>query len=224
MSKLVWDKSDERIYETGVSKGVLYSYDTTKKEYSTGVAWNGLTAFTKSPSGAEASPLYADNIKYLNLISAEDFGATIEAYTYPDEFGECNGEKTLATGISAGQQARKMFGLSVQTKVGNEDDSEAGYKIHLVYGAKAAASESAYSTVNDSPDAITFSWEISTTPVEIPGFKPSACITIDSTKADAAKLKTLEDILYGTEEKEPRLPLPSELINIFNATEDHPQG
>lgn len=223
MSKLVWDKSDERVYETGVSKGVLYPYDTTKKAYGKGVAWNGLTAFTKSPSGAEASALYADNIKYLNLISAEDFGATIEAYTYPDEFAECNGEKALANGVSAGQQARKMFGLSVQTKVGNEDDSEAGYKIHLVYGAKAAASESAYATVNDSPEAITFSWEISTTPVEIPGFKPSACITIDSTKADAAKLKKLEDILYGTESEEARLPLPSELVEIFKETTDEGQ-
>jgi hypothetical protein len=227
MSKLVWDKTEERIFETGVDKGVLYPFNTTTKAYDKGVVWNGLTGVTESPSGAEATPLYADNIKYLNLLSAEEFGATVEAYTYPDEFGECNGEANIVNGVVAGQQKRKMFGMSYQTKVGNADDPEAGYKIHLIYGAKAAPSEKAYATVNDSPEAITFSWEISTTPVDVPGLKPTAELTIDSTKVDAAKLKALEDILYGTAETEARLPLPEEIARIFNGdnTENQePQG
>lgn len=220
-TKLKWDQVGERSYETGVSKGVLYPQ--VNGAYPNGVAWNGLTGVTESPSGAEASPLYADNIKYLNLLSAEEFGATVEAFTYPDEFAECNGEKTLAEGVTVGQQKRAPFGMSYQTKVGNDTDPEAGYKIHLIYGAQAAPSEKAYSTVNDSPEAITFSWELTTTPVEVPGMKPTASITIDSTKVDAAKLAALEEILYGKEAEgeggqavEARLPLPKEVADIFN--------
>lgn len=215
MPKLVWDKTDERIFETGVNKGVLYPFSTETKKYDKGVVWNGLTGVTESPSGAEATPLYADNIKYLNLLSAEEFGATVEAYTYPDEFAECNGEASLAAGVVAGQQKRKSFGMSYQTKVGNADDPEAGYKIHLIYGAKAAPSEKAYATVNDSPEAITFSWELSTTPVDVPNLKPTASLVIDSTKVDATKLKALEAILYGSDEAEARLPLPSEVAALF---------
>lgn len=217
MSKLVWDKIGERQYETGVSKGVLYPL--TAGAYPKGVAWNGLTGVTESPSGAEATPLYANNHKYLSLMSAEEFGATVEAYTYPDEFAECNGEKELAEGVSVGQQPRTPFGMSYQTKIGNDVDSEAGYKIHLIYGAQAAPSEKAYATVNDSPEAITFSWELTTTPVEIEGFKPTAQLTIDSTKVDAAKLAAIEAILYGDEEVEPRLPLPNEIAELLKGTE-----
>ena len=216
MSKLVWDKTDERIYETGVNKGVLYPYSTQSKAYSEGVVWNGLTGVTESPSGAEATALYADNIKYLNLLSTEEFGATVEAYTYPDEFAECNGEATLTTGVVAGQQKRTMFGMAYQTRIGNADDPEAGYKIHLIYGAKAAPSEKAYATINDSPEAITFSWELSTTPVEIEGFKPTASIVIDSTKVDASRLADLEAILYGSNSSNARLPLPSEVVSIIS--------
>ena len=216
--KLVWDKTGERFYETGVSKGVLY-LQSTDGSYPKGVAWNGLTAVTESPSGAEASPLYADDIKYLNLISAEEFGATVEAYTYPDEFGVCNGEASLATGVSVGQQARKTFGMAYRTKVGNDINNELGYKIHLIYGALAAPSEKAYSTVNDSPEAITFSWEVTTTPVEVPGLKPTASLTIDSTKVDAEKLAAFEAILYGSDETEARLPLPSEVATLFGTGE-----
>lgn len=222
--KLVWDKTDERIFETGVNKGVLYPFSTEEKAYNKGVVWNGLTGVTESPSGAEASPLYADNIKYLNLLSAEEFGATVEAYTYPDEFAECNGEGTVAAGVYAGQQKRKTFGMSYQTKVGNADDEDLGYKIHLIYGAKAAPSEKAYATVNDSPEAITFSWELTTTPVEVPDMKPTASLTIDSTKVNKEKLKQLEDILYGTAEAEARLPLPTEIAEIFKDTETNPEG
>ena len=214
MSKLIWDKTGERLYETGVSKGVLYPQ--AAGAYPTGVAWNGLTAVTESPSGAEATPLYADNIKYLNLVSAEEFGATIEAYMYPDEFAACNGEAELAAGVSIGQQARSPFGLSYQTKIGNDVDNEAGYKIHIIYGALAAPSEKAYATVNDSPEAITFSWEITTTPVEVAGLKPTASLVIDSTKVDAAKLTELEKILYGDENAEARLPLPDEIAELFS--------
>lgn len=226
MPKLVWDKTDERVFETGVNKGVLYPYNTKEKAYDKGVVWNGLTGVTESPSGAEASPLYADNIKYLNLLSAEEFGATVEAYTYPDEFAECNGEANVGgvAGVVAGQQARKMFGMSYQTKVGNADDPEAGYKIHLIYGAKAAPSEKAYATVNDSPEAITFSWELSTTPVEVPGLKPTASLVIDSTKVDATKLKALEDILYGTDTVDAKLPTPEEVAAIFKDTTTNPEG
>ena len=215
--KLIWDKIGERFYETGVSKGVLYKQDATGA-YPKGVAWNGLTAVTESPSGAEASPLYADNIKYLNLLSNEEFGATIEAYTYPDEFAECNGEASLADGVSIGQQKRTPFGMAYQTKVGNDIDADLGYKIHLIYGALAAPSEKAYATVNDSPEAITFSWEVTTTPVEVEGFKPTACITIDSTKVDAEKLAALEEVLYGTEDAEAMLPLPNEILAAINGT------
>lgn len=215
--KLIWDKIGERFYETGVSKGVLYKQDATGA-YPKGVAWNGLTAVTESPSGAEASPLYADNIKYLNLLSNEEFGATIEAYTYPDEFAECNGEASLADGVSIGQQKRTPFGMAYQTKVGNDIDADLGYKIHLIYGALAAPSEKAYATVNDSPEAITFSWEVTTTPVEVTGFKPTACLTIDSTKVDAEKLAALEAVLYGTESEEAYLPLPDEVLSIVNGS------
>ena len=213
-TKLKWDQTGERFYETGVSKGVLYPQVNGK--YEKGVAWNGLTGVTESPSGAEATPLYADNMKYLNLLSAEEFGATVEAYTYPDEFAECNGEANIVEGVVAGQQKRKMFGMSYQTKVGDADDPEKGYKIHLIYGAKAAPSEKAYATVNDSPEAITFSWELTTTPVDVPKLKPTASLVIDSTKVDKSKLAKLEDILYGTVEQEARLPLPEEVATIFN--------
>lgn len=214
--KLVWDQVGERTYETGVNKGVLYPQ--AGGAYPKGVAWNGLTAVTESPSGAEASPLYADNIKYLNLMSAEEFGATVEAYTYPDEFAACNGEASLVEGVSIGQQKRTAFGMSYQTKVGNDVDSEAGYKIHLIYGALAAPSEKAYATVNDSPEAITFSWELTTTPVEVTGFKPTASLVIDSTKVDADKMAAIEAVLYGTAEEEARLPLPDEVLQIVNGT------
>lgn len=214
MSKLVWDKTGERFYETGVEKGVLYPF--ANGAYSKGVAWNGLTAVTESPSGAEPTALYADNIKYLNLMSNEEFGATVEAYTYPDEFAACDGSAEIATGVSIGQQKRSAFGLSYVTKLGNDvDGSDYGYKVHLIYGALASPSERAYSTVNDSPEANTFSWEISTTPVEVPGFKPTALVTIDSTKVKKEELQALEAILYGSEEKEAKLPLPEELVTIF---------
>ena len=219
MPKLVWDQVGERLYETGVNKGVLYP-QATGGTYPNGVAWNGLTAVTESPSGAEATPLYADNIKYLNLMSNEEFGATIEAYTYPEEFAVCNGEAELAAGVSIGQQARKTFGMSYQTRIGNDVDSnEHGYKIHIIYGALAAPSEKAYTTINDSPEAITFSWEVTTTPVEVPGFKPTANVVIDSTKVDAEKLAALEAILYGSESEEAKLPLPSEIAELIGTAE-----
>ena len=217
MSKLVWDATGERKYETGVRNGVLYVMGEGGT-YPKGVPWNGLTAVTESPSGAEATALYADDTKYLNLISAEEFGATIEAYMYPDEFAECDGSATLAAGVTIGQQPRKTFGMSYRTVYGNDVDNESyGYKLHLIYGAVAAPSEKAYATINDSPEAITFSWEIKTTPVNVTGHKPTALLTIDSTKVDAAKLKKIEDILYGTEEVEARLPLPDEIIQILQA-------
>lgn len=226
MSRLTWDKTGERYYETGVKQGVLYPIQTDSK-YSKGVAWNGLTAVTESPSGAEATALYADDIKYLNLISNEEFGATIEAYTYPDEFAECDGSAALADGVMIGQQKRKTFGLCYKTTVGNDvDGNDYGYKLHLIYGCLAAPSEKAYNTINDSPEAITFSWEVSTTPVSVNGFKPTSQITIDSTKiaeAKKAKLAELEDILYGkngtgdgqTGATEARLPLPDEVATLF---------
>ena len=218
MAQLTWDNAGERFYETGVSKGVLYpttkDQSTGKTIYGEGVAWNGLTNVSESPEGAEATALYADNIKYLNLLSNEEFKATVEAYTYPDEFAECNGELALATGIIAGQQKRKMFGLSYQTKIGNDEDSELGYKIHIIYGAYAAPSEKSYATVNDSPEAITFSWELSTTPVEVPGMKPTALIVIDSTKVDSAKLELLKNELYGTENTAPTLPTPTRILEL----------
>lgn len=217
MSKLVWDKTGERLYETGVKQGVLYPQATDGK-YPKGVAWNGLTTVTESPSGAEATPLYADDIKYLNLISTEELGGTIEAYTYPDEFAECDGSAAIATGVYIGQQPRKTFGLSYRTTLGNDVDSNAhGYKLHLVYGALAAPSEKAYATINDSPEAITFSWEFSTTPVNVDGFKPTANIVIDSTKVKAENLANLEKILYGDADAEARLPLPDEVAQIMSA-------
>lgn len=217
MSKLVWDKTGERYYETGVRQGVLYPMDASGT-YPKGVAWNGLTAVTESPSGAEATALYADDIKYLNLMSAEEFGATIEAYTYPDEFAACNGEAELVPGVTIGQQARQAFGMSYRTVIGNDVDGENhGYKLHLIYGALAAPSEKGYSTINDSPDAITFSWEISTTPVSVDNFKPTASLTIDSTKVNAEKLAALEKILYGDTDVEARLPLPNEVAQIMAA-------
>ena len=217
MSKIVWDQTGERLYETGVKRGVLYVQDSGGT-YPKGVAWNGLTAVTESPSGAEATPLYADDIKYLNLISTEELGGTIEAYTYPDEFAECDGSASIATGVYIGQQSRKTFGMCYTTTVGNDVDSNAhGYKLHLIYGALASPSEKAYSTINDSPEAITFSWEFSTTPVNVTGFKPTANIVIDSTKATPEKLAALEKILYGDAEVEPRLPLPNEVAQVMSA-------
>lgn len=214
MSKLTWDASGERLYETGVKQGVLYVMDSNV--YGNGVAWNGLTAITESPSGAESTPLYADDIKYLDLRSTEEFGATIEAYTYPDEFAVCDGSASLADGVSIGQQARKMFGLCYRTTVGNDTDgTDHGYKLHLIYGATASPSEKAYETINDSPEAITFSWEITTTPVSVTGFKPTASITIDSTKADPTCLAALEEKLYGGTSTEPTLPLPDEVKTIM---------
>lgn len=201
MSKIVWDQTGERFYETGVKKAVLYPQETGGL-YPNGVAWNGLTAVTESPSGAEASPLYADDIKYLNLISAEEFGATIEAYTYPEEFAKCDGSENIVKGVSIGQQKRQAFGLSYCTVLGNDTDNNSyGYKLHMIYGALAAPSEKAYASINDSPEAITFSWELTTTPVQVSDdFEPTANITVDSTKVDKAKLAILEAILYGTDE------------------------
>ena len=219
MSKLVWDQTGERLYETGVKMGVLYP-QATGGTYPKGVAWNGLTSVSESPEGAEPEPLYADDIKYLNLMSVEEFKATIEAYTYPEEFAECDGSKSIATGVTIGQQKRKAFGLCYRTTLGNDvDGNDHGYKLHIVYGALAAPSEKSYESINDSPEAATFSWEISTTPVAVSkeGCQPTASITIDSTKADPTALKKLEDILYGSEEKEARLPLPDEITTLMTA-------
>lgn len=220
MARLTWDNTGERIYETGVKKGVLYPQ--VSGAYPKGVAWNGLTGVTENPSGAESTALYADDIKYLNLISNEEFGATIEAYTYPDEFAACDGSAALAEGVMIGQQKRQSFGLCYRTTVGNDSDGDDyGYKLHIIYGALAAPSQKGYKTINDSPEAITFSWEIKTTPVNVTGGKPTASITIDSTKTDAAKLAALEDILYGKDGEGngngPRLPLPDEIKTIFSA-------
>lgn len=225
--KLVWDKTGEHFYETGVKNGVLYPMSASGT-YPKGVAWNGLTAITESPSGAEATALYADDIKYLNLMSNEEFGATVEAYTYPDEFAECDGSASLTEGVYIGQQARKTFGLCYRTTLGNDaKGNDYGYKLHIIYGAMASPSEKAYSTINDSPDAITFSWELSTTPVAVANFKPTASLTIDSTKVDTAKLTALEEILYGkdgtgedhtTGAVDPRLPLPDEIAILMKTS------
>ena len=217
MSKLVWDALGERYYETGVSKGVLYVTDDAGA-YGDGVSWSGLTNVTQTPSGAEATALYADNIKYLNLMSEEDFSAKIEAYYYPDEFEECDGSKELVPGVSAGQQPRKSFGFCYQTIIGNDTKRNAyGYKIHLIYGCTAKPSERSNATVNESPEAVTLSWELSTVAAEIAmdGFKPSAKITIDSTKVDPAKLKKLEDLLYGTASAEASLPTPDAVAALI---------
>ena len=225
--KLVWDKTGEHFYETGIKNGVLYPMSESGT-YPKGVVWNGLTAITESPSGAEATALYADDIKYLNLMSNEEFGATVEAYTYPDEFAECDGSASLTEGVYIGQQARKTFGLCYRTTLGNDaKGNDYGYKLHIIYGAMASPSEKAYSTINDSPDAITFSWELSTTPVAVANFKPTASLTIDSTKVDPQKLAALEEILYGkdgtgedhsTGAVDPRLPLPDEIATLMKGS------
>ena len=220
MAKLVWDQAGERFYETGIKMGVLYPLSTSG-EYDKGVAWNGLTGVTESPSGAEATALYANDSKYLTLYSVEEFGATIEAYTYPDEFAACDGSAELTEGVTVGQQERQTFGLCYRTVVGNDvKGDENGYKIHIIYGAKASPSEKAYATINDSPEAITFSWEVTTTPVTVAGMKPTASITIDSTKADTTKLAALEKILYGSDDEsstEARLPMPDEIAELMKA-------
>lgn len=217
MPRLVWDAVGERLYETGVKNGVLYPRDSSGS-YPTGVAWNGLTAVTESPSGAEANPFYADDDKYLTLMSKEEFGATIEAYTYPDEFAACDGSAELLAGVSIGQQPRSTFGMSYRTVLGNDVDNENyGYKLHLIYGALASPSEKQYSTINESPEAVTMSWEVSTTPVAVTGFKPTASLTIDSTKVDETKLAAFEDIIYGTEALDARLPLPDEVLTLLTA-------
>lgn len=216
MSKIMWDETGKKLYETGVKNCVLYVQDDTGA-YTNGVAWNGITAITESPSGADPSPLYADDIKYLTLRATEEFGASVEAYTYPDEFMECDGSADISTGVTIGQQKRKSFGLCYRTTLGNDvAENDYGYKLHIIYGATASPSEKAYSSINDSPEAITFSWEITTTPVAVGnGFKPTASVTIDSTKVDATKLATLEAALYGTDDKDAYLPLPAELMTMF---------
>lgn len=218
-----WDETGEHLYETGVDRGVLYVMDSNGA-YPTGVAWNGLTSVSESPSGAEATALYADNIKYLNLISAEEFGATIEAYTYPDDFALCDGSASIGTGIMIGQQPRKTFGLCYRTKIGNDVDGEShGYKLHLIYGCLASPSQRQYQTINDSPSAITFSWEVKTTPVNVTGKKPTAIVTIDSTKASSSAMTAIETVLYGTPASgqtaavEGRMPLPDEVASLMLA-------
>ena len=215
MAKIKWDETGEKIYETGVKNGVLY-LPNESGQYVKGVAWNGLTAVTESPSGAESTPLYADDIKYVELFSAEEFGATLECYTYPDEFAECDGSAEVTPGVIIGQQNRKTFGLCYRTTLGNDvKGNEFGYKLHLIYGAKASPSEKSYSTINDSPEAITFSYEITTTPVNVTGHKPTASLTINSTKVEAGKLQQLEALLYGGDSTEAKLPLPDEVINLL---------
>ena len=223
--RIVWDATGERLYETGVDHGVLYILDSDGT-YKNGVAWNGLSAVTESPSGAEATAIWADNIKYLNLMSAEEFGATIEAYTYPDEFGQCDGTAELVEGVTVGQQSRKTFGLCYRTRIGNDvDGDQHGYKLHIIYGALASPSEKGYQTVSDSPEAISFSWEVTTTPVNVSGMSATASLVIDSTKSNPEKLTALENILYGTDAGEegtpaatsPRLPLPDEIKTLMTA-------
>ena len=214
MAKLVWDQAGQKFFETGVSNGVLYVSDG-QGGYVNGVAWNGLTSVAENPSGAESNPVYADNIKYLNIISAEEFGATIEAYTYPDEFMECDGSAQVVAGVNIGQQARKSFGISYRTRVGNDVAGDnLGYKIHVIYNCQAAPSGKTYSTVNESPEAITFSWEVTTTPVPVEGFRPTATIVFDSTKLDASKMAAVEEVLYGGATKEASLPSIEELLAL----------
>ena len=220
MAKIEWDAIGERFYETGVDHGVLYR-QSGDNNYGTGVPWNGLTSVNEEPSGAEPSPLYADNIKYLNLMSTEEFGGTIEAYTYPDEFAECDGTAQPVPGITVGQQPRKQFGFSYRTLVGNDTQGQdLGHKLHLVYNALAAPSAKNYQTVNDSPEAIAFSWTFSTTPVTIEGMKPTATLTFDSREIGAENMAQLEAILYGDDTTEPRLPFPNELIAMFGGSTD----
>ena len=215
--KIVWDAEGERLFETGVDRGVLYPIDETGV-YGTGVPWNGLTSVSESPEGGEPNPIYADNQKYLNLISVEEAKGTIEAFTYPEEFAECDGSKELAPGVFAGQQSRTPFGLSYRTLVGNDiKGNDYGYKIHLVYGATAQPSEKSYETVNDSPEPAAFSWEYSTSPVTVPGMKPTATLTIDSTKVKPSALLKLEEALYGSDTKDPAFPLPTEVIALVTA-------
>jgi hypothetical protein len=215
MAPLTWDQVGDKVYETGVDRGVLY-LPNESGVYDAGYAWNGLVTVTESPSGAEPSAQYADNIKYLNLVSAEEFGATIEAFTYPDEFGQCDGTASPSDGVLLGQQGRKTFGLCYRTRLGNDlTGVDYGYKLHLIYGALAAPSEKAYSTINDSPEAITFSWEVATTPVPTSSYKPTSLIVVDSTVVASDDLSNLEEILYGTEGVDPRLPLPDEVISLF---------
>lgn len=220
MAQLIsWDGVGEKIYETGVDHGVLY-IPSALGVYDTGFAWNGLVSVTESPAGAEPNPQYADNIKYLNLLSAEELNGTIEAFTYPDEFGQCDGTAEVEPGVQVGLQTRKSFGLSYRTKIGNDVDGvDHGYKLHLIYGAMVSPSEKAYQTINESPEAITFSWEFTTTPAPVTGFKPTASIVIDSTKVDAGDLAALEAILYGntTGPVQPELPTPDEVIALFAA-------
>lgn len=218
MAKIIFDEVGKKMYETGVDRAVLYVVGESGA-YGTGVPWNGLTQVSESPSGAEATPLYAGNNKYVNLYSAEEFGATIEAFTYPDEFEICDGSAEIAPGVTAGQQARSTFGLAYRTMLGNDTLAEQyGYKIHLIYGAKAAPSEKAYQTINDSPEAITFSWELTTTPINVPGLKPTASIVINSTKVDKVKLTALENLLYGTADGEAKLPTPDEIAELFKTS------
>ena len=223
-AKLVWDQTGEKLYETGVKNGVLYPQDPNGT-YPKGYAWNGLTGVTESPSGAEQTPLYADDIKYLTLMSAEEFGATIEAYMYPDEFADCDGSAEIAKGVTIGQQNRKAFGMAYKTTVGNDvDNNDHGYKLHLIYGALACPSAKGYTTINDSPEAVNFSWEVTTTPVSVTGHKPTASIVIDSTKADPTKLADLEKILFGSTEADARLPLPDEIAEIMKDATSEGQG
>lgn len=217
MSKLQWDQDSERLYETGVSHGVLYPKTGLNGAYANGVAWNGLTSVSENPSGGEPNPIYADNIKYLNLRSVEEFGGTIEAYTYPDEFAVCDGTATLAPGVYASQQTRKPFGFCYRTLIGNDEQgTDYGYKLHIVYGAETNPSQRQYQTVNESPEAMTFSWDFTTTPIPMENYKPIACITIDSTKANETKLTTLEGKLYGTDNSDAYLPLPDEVISTLS--------
>ena len=217
---ITWDETGKRYWETGVDHVVLYPYNSTSGKYTPGVAWNGVTSITDSPSGADETALYADNIKYGSMRAAEDYGGTIEAYTFPDEWNDCDGRSQVAKGVFAGQQSRKTFGLCYRTKIGNDVSDDAGYKLHLVYGATASPSEMSHETVNDSPDAATMSWEYTTNPVAVTGFKPTAHLVIDSRTADSTKLKALEDKLYGGSATNAELPLPAEVITTLGAVSE----
>lgn len=217
MAKLVWDESGKKFYETGVDRGVLFVSDGSGG-YEKGVVWNGLTGVTENPSGAEVTSIYADDVKYASLVSAEEFGATIEAYTYPDEFAECDGSAELVAGATIGQQTRKTFALCYRTKIGNDvQGTGLGYKLHFIYNATAAPSSKAYTTINESPEAMTFSWEISTTPVPVTGFKPTSTVVVDSTKVTPEKLKALEDKVYGASAGEASMPTPDEIKQLLTA-------